>query len=229
MSAPGRLNQDILVGTAMALADAEGLGAVTLRRLAQHHGVTPMAMYRHFRDKEDILDALAERVLADVVLPEPDHGPWDEQLHGVITALLDALRPHPNIAGLVHTRMLSCEPGLAMAERTLDLLEQAGFPVEAAADSASQILHSLVALVIAEPGRAPGADAEARDDATRATKAALSALSPRRYPHVVAAADALAACSSLERYYERGVDLVVSGVRGVRATRYECEEVSPRV
>ena len=54
-----RLSRETIVASAVALADAEGLEAVTIRRLAQEHGVTPMAMYWHFSDKDSLLDAPA--------------------------------------------------------------------------------------------------------------------------------------------------------------------------
>jgi hypothetical protein len=49
-----RLNREAIVTSAIALADAEGLDAVTIRRLAQDQAVTPMALYWHFRDKEKL-------------------------------------------------------------------------------------------------------------------------------------------------------------------------------
>ncbi|SHN34988.1 transcriptional regulator, TetR family [Actinacidiphila paucisporea] len=213
MAAHKRLNRDELVTTALAVADAEGLPAVTIRRVAQLHGVTPMALYRHFPDKEGLLVALAERLLSGAVVPEPDERPWHEQLRDVLGNFLDALRPHPNAAMLVFNGMVTTEPGLAVTERALALMAQGGMSVERSADAASQILGSLVALAIAEPGRDLGPDPEANEDAVRAKRAALLALSPRRYPHIVAAADAMAACADQQLYFDRGVDLIVTGVR----------------
>lgn len=213
MAAQRRLNRDELITTALAVADAEGLDAVTIRRVAQLHDVTPMALYRHFPDKEGLLVALAGRLLSGAVLPEPDDRPWHEQLRDVLGGFLDALRPHPNAAMLVFNGMVTTEPGLAITERSLALMAQGGMSVERSAETASQILGSLVALAIAEPGRDLGPDPEANEDAVRAKRATLLALSPRRYPHIVAAADALAACSDQELYFDRGIDLIITGIR----------------
>ncbi|MFJ4850340.1 MULTISPECIES: TetR/AcrR family transcriptional regulator [unclassified Streptomyces] len=211
-----RLDRDVLVTTALSLADTEGLTAVTTRRVGQEHGVSAMALYRHFRDKDQILDAVAERLLSEVRLPEPDDRPWDAQLHGVLTSLLTVLRPHAAAAGLVTTRILGSPSGLAIAERTLELLAGAGFEVEQAAEIASQCLCSMVTLVVTEPGGGRAEEAPARDDAVQAKRASLEALPAERYPHVVAAAAALASCASDDVYYARGVDLLVAGIRGVR-------------
>ncbi|NJP45100.1 TetR/AcrR family transcriptional regulator [Actinacidiphila epipremni] len=213
MAAQKRLNRDDLVTTALAVADAEGLDAVTVRRVAQLHGVTPMALYRHFEDKDGLLLAIAERLLAGTVLPAPDDRPWYEQLRDLLGNFVDALRPHPNAALLVFQGMVTTEPGLAVTERSLELMAQGGMSAERSAECASQILGSLVALALAAPVPLPGPDPEAREDEVRAKRATLLALSPRRYPHIVAAADTLAACSDPELYFDRGVDMVVTGIR----------------
>jgi len=215
MAAQRRLNRDELIATALAVSDAEGLDAVTIRRVAQQHDVTPMALYRHFEDKDGLLAALAEKLVADAMVPEPDDRPWHAQTHDVLAGILTALRPHPNATVLLLTRMLDSEAGLALTERVLALLADAGMSVEEGADTACQVLNSLVTLVVSEPGRSDGADSEAHDAEVRATRARLLSLSPRRYPHVVAAADAFADCASAEMYYRRGVDLIVAGLRGV--------------
>ncbi|WP_329136846.1 TetR family transcriptional regulator [Streptomyces sp. NBC_01476] len=217
MAAQRRLNRDELIATALAVADAEGLEALTVRRVAQQHDVTPMALYRHFQDKDGLLDAVAERLLADVSVPAPDGRPWDEQLNDVLIAILAGLRPHPNATILLFTRILNSEPGLDLTERVLALLADAGMSTEQGAEMACQTLASLVTLVISEPGRTgTAAGPEQHEDEVRARRAALLALSPRRHPHVVAAADALAECASEEAYYRRGVELIITGMRGIR-------------
>ncbi len=70
-----RLSKSAVVDRALALADAPGLEALTIRRLAQDLGVTPMALYWHFRSKEDLLMALGDRVWAEIdVEPGPGGG-----------------------------------------------------------------------------------------------------------------------------------------------------------
>jgi TetR/AcrR family transcriptional regulator, tetracycline repressor protein len=215
MAAQRRLNRDELIGTALAVSDAEGLDAVTIRRVAQQHDVTPMALYRHFDDKDGLLAALAEKLVADALVPGPDERPWHVQMHEVLAGVLTALRPHPNATVLLLTRMLDSDAGLALTERVLALLSEAGMSVEEGADIACQVLNSLVTLVVSEPGRTEGADLETHDAAIRAKRAHLLSQSPRRYPHVVAAADAFADCASVEAYYQRGMDLMMAGLRGV--------------
>jgi TetR/AcrR family tetracycline transcriptional repressor len=207
-----RLSRDTIVDGAIALADAEGLDAVTIRRLAQDHKVTPMALYWHFKDKGELLDGIAERLFADVRLPVPSRKPWPEQLRAILEALSDALRPHPAVAGLVSDRVLSSEAGLIVAERTLALLRHAGLSTEQAAQVGGYLLNAVAMLVTTEPGREYGPDSEARDDAIRRKTASLSGLPLRRYPSIVSSANVLAACPSPDAYFRLGLDMLIAGV-----------------
>lgn len=219
MAAHKRLNRDDLIATALAVADAEGLDAVTVRRVAQAHDVTPMALYRHFPDKDGLLDAIADRLLADAVPPPADDRPWHLQIHDLLTNLLAALRPHPNATPLVFTRVVVCEAGLALTERCLALLAESGMTVDEGAETACQVLGNLITLVVTEPGRMRGQDRPTHEAELRAKRAGLLALDPARYPHVVAAAGPLTDCPSEDAYYARGIDMIVTGMRGVAGTR----------
>ncbi|WP_157246901.1 TetR/AcrR family transcriptional regulator [Nonomuraea typhae] len=71
----GTLSHKVILEHATRLMDAEGLEAVTVRRLAQDLGVRPMALYTYFKSKEEILAALYDGLLATIELPEsPDAG-----------------------------------------------------------------------------------------------------------------------------------------------------------
>jgi TetR/AcrR family tetracycline transcriptional repressor len=216
-----RLSRERIVDCAIALADAEGLDAVTIRRLAQDQGVTPMALYWHFKDKERLLDGIAERLISQAAalaadgpdgqpISQPDQRAWDERLRGVLAAALTDLVP---------PRILMCEPGLDLTEQALGLLREAGFGVEQSAQLAMHALNSVVSLVAAEPGRVVGVDAEIREQRLRTKKASLQAVSPTRYPNVLASVGHLVECGSETAYYELGLDAFMAGVRGLQPGR----------
>jgi AcrR family transcriptional regulator len=214
-----RLSRDVIVSGAIALADAEGLEAVTIRRLAEDNAVTPMALYWHFRDKAALLDAIAERTFADIRLPETDGAEWTEALAAVLSAFLAAMHPHPSTANLVLTRVFSSEPGLALAERVLGLLVTAGFSDAHASQIGGYVLHALVSLVTMEPGAEPGLRPDLREETLRAKRAALLGLSRERYPTLVTCADALTACTDERAYHDMGIDLLIAGIQGVHPER----------
>src|SRR5499425_1561657 len=90
-----RLSKQAVVARALALADANGLDALTIRKLAQDLGVTPMALYWHFRSKEDLLEGMAEQVWGEIEVNVDSSVPWWTQLQGGLESLLRALRAHP--------------------------------------------------------------------------------------------------------------------------------------
>ncbi|WUJ74540.1 TetR/AcrR family transcriptional regulator C-terminal domain-containing protein [Kribbella soli] len=211
-----RLDPEKVVDSALTIADDEGPAAVSFRKLAAQHDVTPMALYRHFKDKDDLLAAIGDRILADVVLPTPNDERWDKQLHTLLTAFVTALRGHPRLADLTLPRILITEPGLALSERALELLVEGGFTVDDAAEVGRQAICSLISLVTTDPVAREVSDPEAREASLRRKRASLGALSPERYPLITSAAGALICPESRDRYYEIGLNLVVAGIRGIR-------------
>nr|WP_155073125.1 TetR/AcrR family transcriptional regulator [Streptomyces taklimakanensis] len=92
------LSRERIVAAALALVDAEGLPAVSTRRLAAELGVSGPSLYNHFRTKDEILDAVADAVCADVDLSMFDDGTdWRAALVAWARSYRAALAAHPNI------------------------------------------------------------------------------------------------------------------------------------
>src|ERR1700742_1195952 len=113
------LSRDAVVDRALAVADAEGLDAVTIRRLGQEFGVTPMALYWHVKNKDELLDAMGDQLFAAMDYATAADAAWDTPLSAVVRALVDALRAHPGSRELAYRRVFQCAEGLAIAEYTL--------------------------------------------------------------------------------------------------------------
>ena len=73
------LNRERVLQSAIAIADSAGIGALTIRSLAQALGVKPMAIYYHVANKDEILDSIVDLVFAEIELPETD-GDWRAEL-----------------------------------------------------------------------------------------------------------------------------------------------------
>ena len=82
-----RLSRDAILDRALAVADTEGLDAVSVRRLARELGVTPMALYWHFEGKEALLHALGDRLLSGLDLAVDQRAGWPEQLRALVVSL----------------------------------------------------------------------------------------------------------------------------------------------
>ena len=213
-----QLSREVVADRAVTLADSEGLEAVTIRRLATELGVTPMALYWHFRTKEDLLAGLGDRVLDAVQVPART-GEWDVDLRAGLVALLDAMRPHPELAPLVVGRVMDHPTGLVLTELALAALSDAGLPPEPASWFAVQALRTVTALVTGDPVVDAEKSAPDREAHQRQKLARIAALSPADFPALHAHADALSACSDVDLFIEVGLDHYVEGVRGVASRR----------
>jgi TetR/AcrR family tetracycline transcriptional repressor len=212
-----RLSRDAITTSALALADAEGIEAVTIRRLAKDHGVTPMALYWHFKDKDLLLDGIVERLLTELDLPPADPaGPWDEELRRLLAAMLEVFAGHPGVADLVGPRFMNGPAGLELTERALDTLARAGFSPAEAVPICHQALNVVVSLVTMNPNVRIGPDEAACAQAKRTKAARLQALPPEQYPRLIEAGPAFAGFTDETAYYRMGIDMFIHGVRGIR-------------
>ena len=85
------LTLETVVLAAVDVIDADGVGALTMRRLAARLGCSPMAVYRHVATKQDLIRAISEHYLADIELPDTDGMPWDEAIVAVVSVLHHAV------------------------------------------------------------------------------------------------------------------------------------------
>ena len=212
------LSREVVADRALALADAEGIEAVTIRRLATELGVTPMALYWHFRTKEDLLAGLADRVLDAVDVPEPT-GDWAVDIRVALVALVAAMRPHPQAAHLVAERMMEHPSGLALTETALRSLSEAGFGPEPASYLAMQAMRAAITMVTGDQVDDSGVSPEEREAHLRHKQARIASLSPQQYPALTAHAVAMTYCSDVETFFDLGVELFMKGVEGLAPAR----------
>lgn len=167
------LSTDRIVRTARELVDAEGLAAVSTRRLAAELGVSGPSLYNHFRTKDEILEAVADSVSAQVDLSmfEPGDGrDWRTALHDWAVSYRAALRDHPNIVPVLARGPGRRPAGLRVADAVYGAMVDAGWPA-AQATSIGALMRYFVM------GSALGSFAGGFvDDA--------SAYDPADYPHL---------------------------------------------
>ncbi|WP_372791677.1 TetR/AcrR family transcriptional regulator C-terminal domain-containing protein [Paraconexibacter sp.] len=120
------LNRERVLHAAVALADELGIDGFSMRRLAKELGVVPMALYKHFASKDELLDGMIDAVFARLEAPSPDSD-WKPALKARALSVRRALARHPWAIGLMEIR----RPGPANLEHheaTMRCLRQAGFP-----------------------------------------------------------------------------------------------------
>jgi AcrR family transcriptional regulator len=214
-----RLSKAAVVQRGLALADADGLEAVTIRRLAADLGVTPMALYWHFRSKDVLLAGLADSVWREIDVDVDPDADWSAQLRGLLESLIRVLRAHPSASQLLMSGEKRTSEAASIAnEVALEVLRRAGFDAEHAAAIARNALFTGITLVMSEPGFEPGLTEAERVEHQRLARVRLSLLPPDKFPRLVECAVPMTACDNPDFHYKLGVDLFVAGVEALAAT-----------
>jgi TetR/AcrR family tetracycline transcriptional repressor len=215
-----RLSRETVVDGALALTDAEGLEGLTIRRLATHLGVTPMALYWHFKNKEELLDALADRLWSLIDTKVDQEGPWPVRLRTLMDSMIEVLRTHPPATSLLMTTQPDVSPScFGIMEVALEILADAGFSPAEGAAICRHGLRTVTTLAIGDPGLKPQQTADEAAEFIRHKRIALETLSPARYPCVVKAAGPLTEIEDPDAFFAFGIELFVAGVEALAARR----------
>lgn len=198
---------------AVGLADRDGVPALSMRRLGQELGVDPMSLYTHVRDKDDLLDAVVDQVIAQIE-PRLVPGDWAASLRGTLLSARAAMLRHPWAPRLVVERQAATPAALRHVDAVLGVLRGGGFPLELA----HHALHVLGSRIL-------GFDQSPFDDSTQPG----AAPDPARVqawvatlPHVAELAlaathdGALGACDDDEEF-AFALDLILDGLERRRA------------
>jgi AcrR family transcriptional regulator len=208
------LTREQVVEAALRVMDAEGLGAVSMRRVAREVGVEAMSLYNHVRDKEDLLDGVVDLVMRGFAFPEArTDGDWVSYGRSIARSWRDVLKAHPNVVALFahrHKPMRSFE-SLRPMEVGLQALREMGLSVEDSVRAFQVIGGYIMGHVMMESGQTftPGDEGEldvlARD------------LPAHELP-CIAAALPFMADRDVDAQFEFGLDLMLDGLRA-RAER----------
>jgi AcrR family transcriptional regulator len=122
------LNRQRIVAQAIAIIDADGLEALSTRRLARELNVRAPSLYNHFATKEEILDAAADAIIAEVDLSMFGRDPWPVALASWARAYRAALAAHPNAVPFLAHGPARRPAALRLAEAVFGALVDAGWP-----------------------------------------------------------------------------------------------------
>jgi AcrR family transcriptional regulator len=123
------LSKDRVLRGALAIADTGGLGALTIRTLAQELGVKPMSVYYHVANKDEILDGLVDIVFSEIELPSIG-GEWRSEMRRRAHSARSVLRSHRWAIGLLESRPTPGPATLRHHDVVLGTLRAAGFSRE---------------------------------------------------------------------------------------------------
>jgi TetR/AcrR family tetracycline transcriptional repressor len=144
-----QLHRRDVVDKATQLLDDYGMADLTMRRLARELGVSPGALYWHFADKQELLGAVADALLASAAAADPA-APWDRRIHSVCTALRDALLSCTDGAELVAASFATGKS--ATLNQVLAQLSSAATDAGVDADHAELVARTVVHYVLGFTG-----------------------------------------------------------------------------
>ncbi|WP_239376696.1 TetR/AcrR family transcriptional regulator [Frankia sp. Cj5] len=204
----GTLSQQLLLDTAMEIVDIGGVGGFSMRALGARLNIDPTAVYRHFRTKNDLLEALADRVVRGTE-PLPHSGSPLADLRETFAQLRRSLLRHPTLAPVVLRRPPGGEASWERTNHTIGLLRDAGMPDHEAANAFQTLLFYTLGHSLTEARHTAATIARKGPDATVTPVTAISPAASR-YPHLAATADHLAA--EMETQFHEGLGLVLAAL-----------------
>jgi AcrR family transcriptional regulator len=200
------LNREVVVAGALKVLEAGGGEALTMRRVAEQIGVSASSLYGYVANKEELVQLVLDRIFDGVTVPPT--GSWQDTLKEFSRAMLAVFRRHPGVAALTLGRVTVTPSMLAMGERILSELRQAGIPDQVAAFVGD--LGSLyVGAYAYEQDVGPLAGQE--QDFLGQFTAWLRSLPADRFPNTLALAGELTAGSGDDRF-AWGLDVLVRGL-----------------
>ena len=211
--------EDVLAG-AMRLLDEVGLDALTMRRLAEELDVQAGAIYYHFKDKQELLDAMADALMDGLLEPTPE-GAWDEVLAELSRRLVARLMSHRDAARLATTTVLPGPHGLAAAEAMMRTLKRAGLSKDATLWGASVLGYYILGYAM---------DAQATEAAkargmTAVVTALRDQLDPEQHRELVAmtrgahALEHMMSPRELRTRFEFGLALILNGLKALATAK----------
>ena len=204
------------MAAAVALADEDGIEALSMRKLAQALGVEAMSLYHHVANKDELLDAMVDVVFTEVDLPAAD-GPWMVEVRGRCTSLREVLLRHPWAVGRLDSRR---NPGMATLvhhDAVIGCLRGGGFSVRKAALAFATVDAYVFGFVVQQLGL----PMEPGEDTAELAAEILASAPTDALPHLAEMAAEYVALPGYEfaNEFEPGLDLILEALERTRRKR----------
>ena len=204
------LTKERVLRAAVDLLDRDGIDALSMRKLGQELGVEAMALYRHVRNKDDILDGAIDVVLAEIELPRP-RGDWQASMRRLALAARQVMLRHPWAPPVIVERPEIGPATLRHINAVMEILTGAGFSLE----MSHHAIHVLGSRMLGFTQDPFDDSADTRPDPETAARLARELGANYPYLGELAAAvsheGGLGGCDD-DFEFEFGVDLILEGL-----------------
>jgi AcrR family transcriptional regulator len=204
-----RLSRERVLEAAVVVADAGGVGSLTIRSLALELGVKPMSVYHYVANKDEILDGIVDIVFSEIELPVIG-GDWRVEMRGRASSAREVLRRHPWAIGLLESRTNPGPATLRHHDTVLGVLRAAGFSVETTAHAYALIDSYVYGFALQEASL----PFEGPDTVADIAEPMMEHFSTGEYPHLVAmsAEFFLQPGYDFGNEFEFGLDVILDGL-----------------
>ena len=200
-----------VIDAAVAIGDAEGLDAVTIRAVAARLGAGAMSLYSYVPDKQALVYDMVERVSEELAVPAEPSGDWRADLRGLARQQRALLHRHPWLIEALSHRQPLGPATLAYLEFTLAVLEPTGLDAGPVLESMALLNGFVINLVRSELADREAAKADPVLVAEAGERLRLL-LESGRYPRFAAALAGGAPGVDLAEHFDRLVDRVMDGL-----------------
>jgi len=230
------LTREAIVARTLELGNAEGLEAVSLRRLALDFGVTPMALYRHVRDKQDLVNAMTETVMEgfDLKVGFRPSMRWTDRVRRAMTNFKEQMDARPLALPLSIAYTGECPTSFwRMSEDLLGILLDAGFRRREAIVLIRVISNLLAGYLLllrqADPAVPERLGPQELELLRRRVELVQLSLPRDEFPNIVESARDMTDVwlSNPDRWWRDTVDLVVFGLETMLERRHGRSRPSP--
>ena len=203
------LTRERVLRAGLEIADAEGIGALSMRSLARRLGVEAMSLYHHVANKEQLLDGMVDLVFAEIELPASD-GDWKAAMRRRGDGMRAAMRRHPWALRLMESRTTPGPATLAHHDAVLGCLRAAGFSIVLTAHAYAVLDSYIYGFAHTEAALPFQSEQETHDVA----KGIFEQLPAGAYPHLVelTVEHVLKPGYSYGNEFEFGLELILDGL-----------------
>jgi AcrR family transcriptional regulator len=211
-----RLTRERVLRGALSVADAGGLGSLTIRSLAQELGARPMSVYYHVASKDQILDALVDIVFSEIDLPVPGRD-WRSELERRAQSARQVLARHRWAIGLLESRSRPGPANLRHHDTVIATLREAGFSAAMTAHAYALIDSYVYGFALQEaalPFKGPNSVGDVAEPIMELVPAG-------QYPHLVDMATSyyLRPGYDFADEFRFGLDLILNGLEWMLTPR----------
>jgi AcrR family transcriptional regulator len=218
-----QLDREQIIAAALRISDAEGIDAVSTRRVAAEFGTGPSSLYAHVSNKDELLRLMFDRVCGEIELPPHEPERWQRQIRELMLATHQILLSHNDLAQVALAYIPTGENALRASDWMLGLTIKAGLPPHLGAWAIERIFLYVTAdayessIWRAQMRHLNQPEGLVEQQMKEELKAYFTGLPGDRFPYLRAHPGAMISGTSQERF-EFGLDLLIDGL-----TRYVVE------